>query len=524
MTVRRLWYGKSLERSTYHISSALFLRFLGAVYLIAFVSLWTQIEGLVGTTGILPVPDYLDAVERHFSEQVPPKSAVWSIPTLVWLSPDDAFLNLLCTAGTLLSLLLISGVLPIPTLMLLWLTYLSLVHAGQVFLSFQWDILLLETGFTAIFLAPFRLRSRLFNDGDPPRLAMWLIWWLLFRLMFESGAVKLTWDDWQFQTDGSSVDNTWETLRAMDFHYWTQPLPTQTSWYAAKLPVWFQKLSVVGVFVIELGLPLLVFGPRRLRYVACGGFTLLMLLIAVTGNYNFFNLLTILLVMTVVDDRTWPEFLRRRISGSHDAKFVWFPRFRSLLLLPFAVLAVVLGGLQVTESVAPRQQRYPSLESRLNISQLFLVNDYGLFRHMTETRPEIVIEGSADRLEWKEFTFHWKPGDVTRPPRFNTPHQPRLDWQMWFEALRLERVDEVTDTVDLRHASPWFRSFLKCLLTGEPNVLGLLADNPFPQADPNYVRVVLYRYRFTTNGEADRTGSWWHRDLVCTGRALSLPR
>jgi len=520
--VRRIWYGKVLKPPTYHIATALFLRLLGVVYLIAFVSLWTQIDGLVGDHGILPVKNYLDAAQRDFARQSTPVSPVWNLPTLAWINPHDGFLHMLCAAGTLLSILLILGVLPLPSLILLWLAYLSLFHVGQEFLSFQWDILLLETGVVAIFMAPWTLRWRWLAGRHPPRIAIWLAWWLLFRLMFESGAVKLTWNNWQFGPDGLPVANTWESLTALDFHYWTQPLPVWTSWYAAKLPHWFQKLSVVVVFVVELGLPWLIFGPRLLRYVACGGITLLMLLISVTGNYNFFNLLTILLAMTLLDDRIWPRFLQRRIRGTDWPVLASPTRWRSLLLVPFACLALVLGACQVKEAIAPRAKPSPPLQYKLNIAQFCLVNEYGLFRRMTETRPEIWIEGSPDGRNWKAYEFRWKPGDLDRPPRFNAPHQPRLDWQMWFEALRLEQVYTVTGTIDPRYMSPWFQSFLTQLLHGEPAVVGLLEKNPYPEAPPKFIRVSLYQYRFTDSAEWRQKENWWHSDRVWVGPGWSL--
>ena len=263
--VRRIWYGKDLKPPTYHIASALFLRLLGVVYLIAFVSLWTQIDGLIGDHGILPVKGYLDAAQRDFAAESPPVSPVWNLPTLAWISPHDGSLHVLCAAGTLLSILLILGVLPLPALILLWLDYLSLFHAGQVFLSFQWDILLLETGVVAIFMAPWTLRWRWLACRHPPRIAIWLAWWLLFRLMLESGAVKLTWNNWTMGSDGLPVGNTWRSLTALDFHYWTQPLPTLLAWYADKLPEWFQHFSTFSVLAIEVGAPFLIFGPRRWR-------------------------------------------------------------------------------------------------------------------------------------------------------------------------------------------------------------------------------------------------------------------
>lgn len=521
--VRRLWYGKTLERPTYHLASAIFLRMLGVIYLVAFGSLWTQVDGLVGDHGILPIANFLDAARKYFAAGQPQASPVWNVPTLMWISPHDGLLHLLCAGGTLISAMLIAGWMPMPSLVLLWVFYLSLFHAGQVFLGFQWDILLLETGFVAIFVAPFAWRSRFFRDGHPPRLALWLVWWLLFRLMLESGAVKLTWNKGQLGDDGLPVANAWESLTALDYHYWTQPLPIWTSWYAAQLPHWFQELSVLGVLFVELVLPWFIFGPRTLRFVAFGGITLLMLLIAATGNYNFFNMLALVLALTLLDDGAWPEFLRRRIRLSAPPAGPGPRHWRGAFLVPFAVLAVVLGVGQIKEALAPARQARASLEAGLHIAQFAWVNGYGLFRQMTETRPEIVIEGSVDG-DWQAYDFHWKPGDPSRPPRFNTPHQPRLDWQMWFEALQFERVYQLTGTVDRRYMSPWFRSLIMRLLRREPQVVRLLAHEPFSSRPPQSIRVVLYEYRFTDFSERAATGAWWHRQRLWTGPAWSLPQ
>jgi hypothetical protein len=322
--------------------------------------------------------------------------------------------------------------------------------------------------------------------------------------------------------DGVPVANTWESLTALDYHYWTQPLPDRISWYAAKLPSWFQKMSVVFVLFVELVLPWFIFGPRLLRYFAFGGITLLMFLIGITGNYNFFNLLTFALALALLDDKIWPRFLQRRITGS-DAPWLAAPtRWRSFVLVPFAGLALAIGFQQVKEAAAPAKEPFSPLESRLHIAQFVFVNDYGLFRQMTETRPEILIEGSVDGTEWKAYEFRWKPGDPARAPRFNTPHQPRLDWQMWFEALRLEDVYDRLGEIDPRLMSPWFRSFLERLMTGEPSVVGLLQQNPFPESPPKAVRIEFYQYRFTDAEEARRTGNWWHRERVWQGPAWSI--
>ena len=520
--LRRFWYGKDLKLPTYHIASAVFLRLLGIIYLIAFISLWTQITGLVGEHGILPVDKYLAAVQQHFAQEMPPESSVWNVPTLAWLSPHDWFLNLLCASGTVLSVMLILGLLPMLSLALLWICYLSAFHAGQVFLGFQWDLLLLETGLAAIFLAPAGWRSKFLADRHPPRLAIWLLWWLLFRLMFESGAVKLTWNTGSTGPDGQPMANTWKLLTALEYHYWTQPLPGWTSWYMAQLPHWFQKASVLFVFVVELGLPWLMFGPRVLRAIACGGIVLLMALIGATGNYNFFNLLTVALAIMLLDDKLWPSFLRRRIRGT-DWPVQFSPtRWRTFVMIPFAVFAIWVGGSQVIDAVRPAQESSESLESKLHVAQFFPVNSYGLFRQMTETRPEIIIEGSMDGADWKPFEFRWKPGDLLQAPRFCQPHQPRLDWQMWFEALRLEQVYNATKDVNPRYMSPWFQSFLMQLLHGEPQVMALLGENPFPNGPPKFLRVGLYQYFFTDENEWRQTKNWWHRDQIWLGPGWSL--
>ena len=195
-----------------------------------------------------------------------------------------------------------------------------------------------------------------------------------------------------------------------------------------------------------------------------------------------------------------------------------------MLLVPFFALVAAIGTQQVIEAAFPAAEPTESLASRLDVRQFCLVNDYGLFRRMTETRPEIILEGSDDGTDWKPYRFRWKPGDLDQPPRFNMPHQPRLDWQMWFEALRLEQVVAATGSIDPRYLSPWFRAFLLRLLEGQPQVLALLAEDPFPTAPPKFLRIALYQYRFTDAKERLATGNWWHRDIVATSAPWSLEK
>jgi hypothetical protein len=479
--------GTGADKATYWLTRWLFLRLLGLIYLIAFVSLWVQIEGLIGSNGILPASPYLEAVAAQNGPE-----RFWWLPTLCWISAGDGFLHFLCGGGAVLALLLIAGVAPMPSLALLWLFYLSLSVVGREFLSFQWDALLLETGLLAIFLAPRSWLPGLRRETPPSLTVIWLLRWLLFRLMFMSGAVKLL-----------SNDATWWNLTALQVHYQTQPLPTWIGWYAHQLPGWVQQLSCAVMFGIELAVPFLILGPRRCRQIAGACFAGLMLLIAVTGNYCFFNWLTVALCLPLFDDRFWRGLRPGKPMGgfagpSSDAKRSPL-RLAGLGLLAGVILAV--SGVQTAARVL-RTGKFPGPLLRLAglVSPLRSINGYGLFAVMTTTRPEIIVEGSNDGIVWRPYEFKWKPGDLERAPAFVAPHQPRLDWQMWFAALG-----------DVR-GNPWFVNFLVRLLQGSPQVLALVETNPFPDAPPRMVRAGLYEYRFTDFATRRSEGAWWRRE------------
>ena len=514
--LRNIRFEFERDRTDSYLCRWLFLRLLGIVYLIAFVSLWTQIDGLAGHNGILPVVDYLEAVRERIGAE-----RYWRLPTFCWLDTGDGFLHFQCAAGTVLSLLLIVGIAPVPALVFLWAIYLSLSTVCRDFLSFQWDILLLETGFLAIFLAPRQWLANFSRESAPSVIVLWLCRWLLFRLMFMSGAVKLL-----------SADRAWWDLSALTFHYETQPLPTWVGWYAHQLPVWFQKSCVAILFVIELAVPFLVFCGRRARQIAGVAFVLLMLLISLTGNYCFFNLITVTLCVLLWDDallfRSVPgplaAFMRTRVgaaNGSADLRSGNPPAAprtgsgrRPALLSPAsrevvrsvgvgmlaAVILLVSGTETAVRLFRVRNLPPPLLELLELVSSLRTVNSYGLFAVMTTTRPEIVVEGSNDGVRWLPYDFKWKPGRLDRTPPFVAPHQPRLDWQMWFAALG-----------DYR-GNPWFLNFLVRLLQGSPAVLALLEKNPFPDRPPRQVRAVLYEYHFTDFAARQATGEWWRRE------------
>src|SRR5881296_1460887 len=478
--------GSADGRSTYAVTRWVFFRALGVIYLIAFVSLWVQVKGLLGTQGILPAQQYLQMLRGYVGPE-----RYRLAPTLFWLGAGDGALGLACGVGAACAAVLICDVAPAICLALLWVLYLSLATVGRDFLAFQWDVLLLETGFLAIFFAPGHLLPGRTPELPVSATILFLLWWLLFRLTFQSGSVKLSWGD-----------PTWHNLTALDFHFYTQPLPTWVAWYAQQLPSWFKKLSVLGTYVLEIGFPLLIFGPRSVRFVAFAGMVLLQLLIFATGNYNFFNLLTLALACLLIDDAGWARVLPDRFLQGVAASDVAGGLALGILRTGLAALVLVVSGVKFWQNLWLRA--YPPAVARLLgwVEPFRSVNSYGLFRVMTTSRVEIIIEGSHDGRIWLEYEFKYKPGDVSRRPGFVAPHQPRLDWQMWFAALSRDEL------------IPWFQAFLARLLEGSPAVLGLLQRNPFPGHPPTYIRAQLYDYRFTTPEERKATGSWWTRRLV----------
>jgi hypothetical protein len=470
------------------LTRRVFLAGVGTVYLCAFLSLWVQIDGLIGSRGILPAEAFLEYAGSRLGAD---RYAV--LPTLLWWTPvSDGALHVFCAAGVLFSVFLLIGFLPVVSCVMLWASYLTLYTVSRTFLSFQWDILLLEMGFLAIFYAPLGAvwpRSPAWSV-PPPRPATWLLRLLVFKLMFSSGVVKLT-----------SGDPTWWNLTALAVHYETTCLPTWTGWYMHQLPMWCHRVSVVLMFFTELILPFFVFGPRRLRIVAAVGFTGLMIFIGATGNYGFFNLQALVLCLPLLDD----DFLPRRRRGEPEQASVqpgvpvrrlW--RWPPFVTVPLAVVITVLTLVPLVRAFRVVVD-WPAPLATLDRGQqpFHLVNGYGLFARMTTQRPEIIVEGSQDGVSWLPYEFEWKPGDPRRRPGFVQPHMPRLDWRMWFAAL---------GSAD---REGWFYPFCQRLLQGAPAVLGLLASNPFPDAPPRYLRATLWDYRFTSWGEGG--DAWWDR-------------
>ncbi|HEY1663136.1 MAG TPA: lipase maturation factor family protein [Verrucomicrobiae bacterium] len=488
--ITRLLWGKHVERPGHYLTRWLFLRGLGVIYLIAFLSLWVQLKGLIGHNGILPADQLMSMAKLQCNTQGIGIDRFRLLPTLCWFDWSDVGLKFQCAAGSVLAVILIVGIAPAPCLFLLWLIYLSLTTVGGDFLGFQWDNLLLETGFLSIFLAPRQMRPGISREGLPSRLVLWLLRILLFKLMFSSGWVKLM-----------SGDLNWRNLSALTFHYETQPLPTWIAWYAGQAPLWFQKFSCGVVFFIEIGCALLIFAPRRLRFFGGATIVFLMIVISLAGNYTFFNWLTLLLCLLLLDDFAVRKVLPKGFAAQSSS--IRRYRWHYAATIPLAVVFLSISFLQITSTLGLRTKLlFPLAVEDGFFAPLRTFNSYGLFAVMTTERREIIVEGSNDGVNWLPYEFKYKPGDVMKRPGFVAPHQPRLDWQMWFAALG-----------DYRQ-NPWFGSFCTRLLQGSPDVLALMEKNPFPGKPPHYLRAELYDYEFTDFAERRATGAWWKRRLI----------
>jgi hypothetical protein len=491
------------------LTRRLFLRLLGLVYLVAFASLALQIRGLVGQRGILPAAHFLE-----WAHSVYGAAAYRLLPTLLWLDPSDTALLAVAWTGAGLGFLLLLGVRPRLLLVLLWLLYLSLSIVGQDFLSFQWDALLLESGLLAILWAPRRFGRRssepsiplVFGPvgplGVPARkppidLGRLLLVFLLFKLMFLSGVTKIL-----------SGDPTWRDGTALDFHFETQPLPPWTAWYAHHWPGWMHHGLTWWTLAVELGAPWLLLLPvrfHRSRLVGVLAIAMLQVGIAATGNYGFFNLLTLVLCLPALS-RAPAADDGQGTGDTESAPSRWpLVRFGAPVLLGLSALSLV-REIAFTLPAGRGVGWWPAWAEEVMgwVEPFRSINGYGLFRVMTTDRPELVLEGSRDGARWEPYGFRYKPGDPDRRPGFVAPFHPRLDWQLWFAAL-----------------SPgqnlgWLERLAEGLRAGTPEVLALLGHDPFPGKPPQYVRAALYDYRFSTPEQRRGTGAWWVRTLEGT--------
>jgi hypothetical protein len=466
------WFGPMRGSESFLVARWIWLRALGGIFFSAFLSLWFQIDGLIGPHGISPAGAYLDAVRRAF----PGIRSLWFAPTLFWINAGSAMLHAVVITGFLASAALMLNFWPRAAIVVAGIAFLTFIGASQEFGQYQSDGMLLEAAFLSFFFAPAGLRPGLAAATPPSRASLWLLRYEWFRIYFESGLVKLL-----------SGEPQWRDFTAMDKYYENGPLPTWIGWYTQQLPHSFHAASVAYTLAAELLICWLIFFPKRSRFIAFVLTTPLQIGIILTANYAFLNYLVLFLGVLLLDDRT----LRMRTPSPAAEGEV--RRSRPFVRATIAAL-LILHGLTTTFMFF-----MPGFPTAVLLSPFRIANSYGLFAVMTRSRYEIEYQGTVDGEHWVAYPFRFKPQNPKEAPGIYAPYQPRFEWNLWFASLGSWQYDEWTVNVEQR------------LLEGEPSVLRLFAVDPFHGRKPAAVRSVLWRYWFTTHAEHRATGDWWRR-------------
>ncbi|MDX2931717.1 lipase maturation factor family protein [Streptomyces ipomoeae] len=449
----------------YELSRLLFQRALAVIYLVAFLAAALQFRALLGERGMLPIP--------RFVERVPFRAS----PSVFHLHYSDRFFAAWAWTGCAVSLALVAGLdslLPLWGGMLLWLVpwamYLSIVNVGQTWYSFGWESLLLEVGFLAVFLGN--------DEVAPPIVVLFLLRWVLFRVEFGAGLIKMR------------GDACWRKLTCLDHHHETQPMPGPLSWFFHHLPKPFHRVEVAANHVTQLVVPVLLFTPQPIATAAAALMILTQLWLVLSGNFSWLNWITIVLALPAID------------FGTTASKAPGSPLWYEIVVLAVTALVLWLSYHPVRNMISRRQIMNRSFDP------LHLVNTYGAFGSVSRVRYEVVVEGTADDVpredsEWLAYEFKGKPGDPRRWPRQFAPYHLRLDWLMWFAAF------------SPAYAGAWFGALVERLLENDRDTLRLLRRSPFPaDAPPRFVRARLFRYRYTTWRELRETGACWERTYV----------
>ncbi|GAA2771772.1 lipase maturation factor family protein [Streptomyces rameus] len=447
------------------LSRLVFQRALAAVYLVAFLTAALQFRALLGERGMLPVP--------RFTARVRFRRA----PSLFQLHYSDRFFAGSAWAGCAVSAALLAGAdsaLPLWAGILLWLVpwalYLSIVNVGQTWYAFGWESLLLETGFLAAFLGN--------DEVAPPVVVLFLLRWILFRVEFGAGLIKLR------------GDACWRKLTCLDYHHETQPMPGPLSWFFHHLPRPLHRVEVAANHVTQLVVPFLLFTPQPVASAAAALMIVTQLWLVLSGNFAWLNWITIVLALSALRLPT--------AAPPVPPAPLWY----EVLVLAVAALLVFLSYHPVVNMISRRQVMNRSFDP------LHLVNTYGAFGSVSRVRYEVVVEGTLDDTpredsDWREYAFKGKPGDPRRWPRQFAPYHLRLDWLMWFAAL------------SPGYAGEWFGALVERLLDNDRDTLRLLRRSPFPpDTPPRYVRARLFRYRYTSRREWRETGACWERTYV----------
>ncbi len=454
----------------YTLIASILPRLLGIIYFFAFGAFIFQMRGLFSVQGILPIADFLAYLRVYY-----PRRKFFVCPSLFWINSSYTSLIGLVVLGTFLSIVLMLGFYPSLMLFFLYILYLSLASAGQDFLGFGWEGYLLE----------ITIQVFLISLTQVPNPLVWVsINFLLFRFYFQAGIVKL-----------QSGDRSWRNLTAVAYHYLTQPIPNTVAWYVYKLPLWFQKASCFFMFVVELVVPFGIFFNEEIRFVTFFLLFSLQFFIWATGNFSFLNHLAVVFSCLLVNN----HYISAVFPIHSPPATATAPLGVEIFLYCAGGVILFLQIVQLVHHYMPNRTFAKLLHYQ---APFHLVNRYGIFAIMTVKRYEIIVEGSMDGQQWKEYLFYWKPSETQRRPRRVSPYQPRIDWQAWF--LPFEPFEQVN----------WFQHFLTRLLQGSKPVLSLLRYNPFPDAPPKYVRALVYDYEFSDFATKKKTGQWWTRRVM----------
>jgi len=454
---RYIWESSKATKG-YWLTRFVFLRLLGFIYLIAFISLATQVIPLIGSEGLLPADNFIDRVESSYGSK---SNGFSALPSIFWFGISDNALVILSWLGVILSIIVLIGYSNSILMFVLWALYMSFVHIGQTWYGYGWEIQLLETGFLAIFIVPL-LDMRPFPKTAPPVPIIWLLRWLTFRLYMGTGLIKLR------------GDSCWNDLTCLFYHYETQPIPNPLSPYFHFMPNWFHKLGVLFSHFASLVVPFFIFGPiRYLRYIAGLVLILFQVILLINGNYAFLNFLAIIATVGVFDDRFFrkilPNFIVRKAENAE--RNCIFSKDQFIMSWIIVIVVVMLSVPVVVNLFSSNQAMNTSF------NQFHIVNTYGAFGSIGKIRTELVVQGTLDNVidentVWKEYDFKYKPTDVNGNLPIIAPYQPRIDWQIWFAAFsRYER-------------EPWMINFVWKLLNNDEGTLSLIANNPFPDEPP----------------------------------------
>jgi len=467
---------------TYWLTRFMILRLLGIIYAVAFLVAINQIIPLIGSDGLLPVNSYLKDVSNALGSD---GAGFRRLPSVFWFWHSDTALLTVAWIGFILSCIIIAGFVNAPMLTVIWFLYMSIVHTGQDWYGYGWEIQLNETGFLAIFLCPL-FDMRPFPKRAPPIAIIILFRWLIFRIMLGAGLIKIR------------GDKIWRNATALYYHFETQPIPGPLSRWFHFLPHTILKIGTWFNFLAELIAPWFIFWPRLARHIAGSVIVIFQLTLIISGNLSFLNWVTIVPALACFDDGFWSKILPRRLVRKADAAANSAEESKPMITIAWIVVILIgfLSFRPVVNMLSPNQIMNTTFEP------LDLVNTYGAFGTVGHDRLNVVFEGtmdedSSDHANWKPYIYKGLPVLPDKRPPQIAPYQLRLDWQMWFAAI--SSPDEY----------PWTLNLVWKLLHNDAGAVSLFAGNPFPGKPPRYVRAVLYRYSF-----AKQQHLWWNRERL----------